>query len=56
MTIMQRINVWLGLSYKCRCGAIIPIGSKEFHEEVHTKLSEFFQAPTMQDIHGFVKE
>lgn len=50
MTIHQRISLFLGWSYRCRCGAIIPSDYRKLHEEHHIIMREFLNPPTIEEM------
>jgi hypothetical protein len=41
---------FLGLAYRCRCGAWVKTSWKAQHEEFHKDLREFFSGPTAEEM------
>ncbi len=52
--MMQRLKTWmslrLGLSYQCRCGAIVRRRCRQQHEGFHDAIREWCSPPTTEEM------
>jgi hypothetical protein len=40
----------LGVTYRCRCGALVQRSTRHEHEDFHESLREFFSGPTADEM------
>lgn len=48
--IRKRVRLWLGLSYRCRCWAIVDNRNRSTHEIYHAALREWMSPPTAEEM------
>jgi len=50
LTWSQRWRLFLGITYQCRCGALVATHCRQQHEGFHDAIREFCAPPTAEEI------
>lgn len=50
LTFTQKMKLWLGITYRCRCGALVSTDYREQHEEFHRILQAFMRPPSRDEM------